>query len=112
MGVIIQFNCCKEKVDMLIWTKVKDRLYTRKALCSLVSSGKNQMAKLWKLVWVKLAPRTWNSSFGYWCRVELLLNLSYPREIKERGNWNWIGGNLKLSNSCPGSFVFVRDFGS
>ncbi|MBA0786705.1 hypothetical protein Gotri_024915, partial [Gossypium trilobum] len=45
-----------------------------------VSSGENQRAKLWKLVWAKLAPRTWNSSFGYWCMVELL-NLSNPREI-------------------------------
>ncbi|KAB2009939.1 hypothetical protein ES319_D10G200600v1 [Gossypium barbadense] len=81
MGVINQFNFCKEKADMLIWTKVKDRPYTPKTLCSLVSSRENQRAKLWKLVWTKLAPRTWNSSFGYWCMVELLINLSYPREV-------------------------------
>ncbi|KAG4126830.1 hypothetical protein ERO13_D10G179766v2 [Gossypium hirsutum] len=59
MGVINQFNFCKEKADMLIWTKVKDRPYTPKTLCSLVSSRENQRAKLWKLVWTKLAPRTY-----------------------------------------------------
>ncbi|KAG8480837.1 hypothetical protein CXB51_025298 [Gossypium anomalum] len=61
-----------EKADMLIWTKVKDRLYTPKALCSLVKWGGEPMVKLWKLVWVKLAPREWNSSFGYLCRRGIL----------------------------------------